>query len=159
MAESASSQSQVTPLLPVTIEPGAIRYAPGIRAGRWIFATGHKGVAEFGGAMAPEVIDEHAPRHGKPANRKEAQRIFEAFDGVLKAGGSDRDHVVRLDQYYRSAKVVDAYHDVRREFFGGRVPPSTSNLHRNFLLAGQDMEVQMIAAVPGPDFEVEQLRP
>jgi enamine deaminase RidA (YjgF/YER057c/UK114 family) len=151
--------SQVTPLLPVTIEPGGIHYAPGIRAGRWIFATGHKGVAEFGGAMASEVLDDAAPRRGLPKNRKEAQRIFDGFDKVLKAAGSTRDHVVRLDQYYRGARVVDAYHDVRREFFGGRVPPSTSNLHQQFLLAGQDMEVQMIAAVAGPGFEVEQLRP
>jgi enamine deaminase RidA (YjgF/YER057c/UK114 family) len=152
-------ESKVTPLLPVTINPGGVRYAPGVRAGRWIFATGHKGVAEFDGAMAPEVADPKAPRRGAPKNRKEAQRIFESFDKVLKAGGSGRDRVVRLDQYYRSGRVVDAYHDVRREYFGGRVPPSTSNLHQDFLLSGQDMEVQMIAAVPGPGFEVEQLRP
>lgn len=159
MPDSPSPASKVTPLLPVTIDPGGIRYAPGVRAGRWIFATGHKGVADFDGAMAPEVLDREAPRRGKPKNRREAERIFESFDKVLKAGGSDRDHVVRLDQYYRSARVVDSYHDVRREFFGGRVPPSTSNLHQDFLLAGQDMEVQMIAAIRGPGFEVEQLRP
>ena len=152
-------ESKITPLLPVTIQPGGIRYAPGVRAGRWIFATGHKGIAEFDGAMAPEVVDANAPRRGVPKNRKEAQRIFEGFDKVLKAGGSGRDHVVRVDQYYRNARVVDAYHDVRREYFGGRVPPSTSNLHRDFLLAGQDMEIQMIAAVPGPGFAVEQIRP
>ena len=57
MPDASSARSGVTPLLPVTIDPGGIQYAPGIRAGRWIFAPGHKGVAEFGGAMAPEVID------------------------------------------------------------------------------------------------------
>jgi enamine deaminase RidA (YjgF/YER057c/UK114 family) len=159
MPETSKAAPSVVPLLPVTIQPGDIRYAPGVRAGRWVFATGHKGQAEFDGGMAPEVADESAPRRGAPKNRKEAQRIFANFDKVLEAGGSDRQHVVRLDQYYRSAPVVDPYHDVRREFFGGRVPPSTSNLHRNFLLAGQDMEVQMIAAVPAAGFEVEQLRP
>ncbi len=159
MSDATSVISKVTPLLPVTIEPGDIRYAPGIRAGRWIFATGHKGQAEFAGGMAPEVIDASAPRQGAPKNRKEAQRIFANFEKILKAGGSDRRHVVRLDQYYRSGHVVDSYHDVRREFFGGQVPPSTSNLHQNFLLAGQDMEVHMIAAIPGADFKIEQLRP
>jgi len=147
------------PLLPVTIQPGNIHYAPGVRAGRWVFATGHKGQDDFAGGMAPEVLDASAPRHGAPRNRKEAQRIFANFDKVLKAGGTDRQHVVRLDQYYRSARVVDAYHDVRREFFDGRVPPSTSNLHQRFLLTGQDMEVQLMAAVPGANFEVEQHRP
>lgn len=152
-------KSAVTHLLPVTIQPGNVRYAPGVRAGRWVFATGHKGVAEFGSGMAPEVVDDAAPRTGLPKNKKEAKRIFESFDKVLKAGGSDRKHVVRVDQYYRAAGVVDAYHEVRREFFAGHVPPSTSNLHQDFLLAGQDMEVQLIAVMPDREFEVVQHRP
>ncbi len=153
------SASSVVPLLPVTIEPGGIRYAPGVRAGRWIFATGHKGTADFVSGMAPEVLDAGAPRHGEPKTKKEARRIFANFDRVLKAGGSSRQHVMRVDQYYAGGPVVPAYHEVRREFFGGHVPPSTSNLHQRFLLAGQDMEVQMMAVVPGKGFEVAQHRP
>ncbi|MDH5536310.1 MAG: Rid family hydrolase, partial [Betaproteobacteria bacterium] len=76
-----------------------------------------------------------------------------------KAGGTDRRHVVRVDQYYTGGQVVDAYHEARREFFAGHVPPSTSNLHQRFLLAGQDMEVQLMAAVPGRGVEVRQHRP
>ncbi len=48
---------------------------------------------------------------------------------------------------------------MRREFFAGHVPPSTSNLHQRFLLAGQDMEVQLMAAVPAKGFEPVQHRP
>ena len=151
--------SHVIPLLPITIEPGGVRYAPGVRAGRWIFATGHKGTADFINGMAPEVLNADAPRHGVPKNKKEAQRIFDNFDRVLKAGGSGRKHVVRVDQYYTGGQVVPAYHEVRRDFFGGHVPPSTSNLHQKFLLAGQDMEVQMMAVVPDRGFEVTQHRP
>jgi enamine deaminase RidA (YjgF/YER057c/UK114 family) len=157
--KSALPESAVTPLLPVTIQPGNIRYAPGVRAGRWVFATGHKGVADFSGGMAPEVVDAAAPLHGLPKHKKEALRIFANFDKVLKAGGSDRKHVVRVDQYYTGGQVVPAYHEVRRDFFVGHVPPSTSNLHQKFLLAGQDMEVQLMAAVPGKGFEVAQHRP
>lgn len=157
--QPALTKSKVTPLFPVTLQPGNIRYAPGVRAGRWVFATGHKGTADFAGGMAPGVIDAAAPRHGLPKHRKEAERIFANFAKVLKAGGSDREHVVRIDQYYTGGQVVDAYHEVRREFFAGHVPPSTSNLHRKFLLAGQDMEVQLIAAVPGRGFAVAQHRP
>ena len=157
--QAARLNSAVLPLLPVTIEPGGIRYAPGVRAGRWIFATGHKGTADFVSGMAPEVIDAAAPRHSAPKSKKEALRIFANFDKVLKAGGSSRQHVVRVDQYYTGGPVVPAYHEVRRDFFGGHVPPSTSNLHQKFLLAGQDMEVQMMAAVPGKDFAVAQHRP
>ena len=149
----------VTALLPVTIEPGGIRYAPGVRAGRWVFATGHKGTADFAGGMAPEVLDAAAPRHGLPKHKKEAQRIFANLDRVLDAAGTDRSRVVRVDQYYAGGHVVDAYHEVRREYFAGHIPPSTSNLHRRFLLAGQDMEVQLVAAVPGEGFEPKQHRP
>lgn len=157
--KAASPRSAVTPLLPVTIQPGNIHYAPGVRAGRWVFATGHKGTADFVSGMAPEVIDAAAPRHSVPKYKKEARRIFANFARVLKAGGSDRRHVVRVDQYYTGGQVVDAYHEVRREFFAGHIPPSTSNLHQKFLLAGQDMEVQLMAAVPGKGFEVVQHRP
>src|SRR6185436_1038686 len=152
-----------TPLLPVTIQPGAIRYAPGMRAGRWVFATGHKGTADFVSGMAPEVLQSlagaAAPQHGLPKHKKEAQRVFANFGKVLKAGGTDRGHVVRVDQYYTHGQVVPAYHEVRREFFGGHVPPSTSNLHQRFLLAGQDMEVQLMAALPGKGMKPVQHRP
>ena len=157
--KSAAPKSAVKPLLPVTIQPGNIRYAPGVRAGRWVFATGHKGTADFVSGMAPEVVDAAAPRHGVPKYKKEARRIFANFAKVLKAGGTDRSHVVRVDQYYSGGHVVDAYHEVRREFFAGHIPPSTSNLHQKFLLAGQDMEVQLMAAVPGKGFKVVQHRP
>ncbi|MGH8641283.1 MAG: RidA family protein [Burkholderiales bacterium] len=156
--KSAAQRSAVTPLL-AAIQPGGVRYAPGVRAGRWVFATGHKGVADCSGGMAPEVVDTAAPLHGLPKHKKEALRIFANFDKVLKAGGTDRKHVVRMDQYYTGGQVVPAYHEVRRDFFAGHVPPSTSNLHQKFLLAGQDMEVQLMAAVPARGFEVAQHRP
>jgi enamine deaminase RidA (YjgF/YER057c/UK114 family) len=146
-------------LLPVTLQPGGIRYAPGVRAGRWVFATGHKGAADFAGGMAPEVTDAAAPLHGLPKHKKEARRIFANFDKVLRAGGTDRKHVVRVDQYYTGAQAVPPYHEVRREFFAGHVPPSTSNLHQKFLLAGQDMEVQLMAVVPARGLDVVQHRP
>jgi len=158
LKRSPLAKSAVTPLLPVTIQPGNVRYAPGARAGRWVFATGHKGTADFA-SMASDVLDASAPRRGLPKHKKEAQRLFANFDKVLKAGGTDRQHAVRIDQYYRGAQVVHAYHEVRREFFSGQVPASTSNLHQDFLLAGQDMEVQLIAAVPGKGFEIAQHRP
>jgi len=149
---------QVESILPVTL-PGGVRYAPGVRAGRWVFATGHKGSAEFSGPMAPEVIDGAAPRHGAPRHKKEARRIFAHLDRVLAAGGAERSHAVRIDQYYASARAVDPYHEVRREFFAGNIPPSTSNLHQRFLLPGQDIEVQLIAAVAEEGFEPLQHRP
>jgi enamine deaminase RidA (YjgF/YER057c/UK114 family) len=137
-------------LLPVTLQPGDIRHASGIRAGRWVFATGRSTMP---------ALDDAAPRHGLSRHKVEAQHVFANFARVLEAGGTDRKNAVRIDQYYTGARVVDPYHEVRREFFGGQIPASTSNLHQKFLLAGQSMEVQLMAAVPAKGFEPVQHRP
>ncbi len=152
------SRVATKPVLPVT-QPGGVRYAPGMRAGNWLFATGHKGTPDFKGAMAPEILDAAAPLHGLPKNKKEALRVFDSFEKILKAGGSDPQHVVRVDQYYRHGQVVPAYHEVRRGFFGGHVPPSTSNLHQDFLARGQDMEVQLLAVAREGGLAPVQHRP
>jgi enamine deaminase RidA (YjgF/YER057c/UK114 family) len=140
----------VTPLLPMQLQPGGVLYAPGVRAGRWVFATGRATMPEFNDA---------APRHGASRHKVEARHVFENFARVLEAGGTDRRNAVRIDQYYTGARVVDPYHDVRREFFAGAIPASTSNLHQRFLLPRQSMEVQLMAAVPAPGFEPVQYRP
>jgi enamine deaminase RidA (YjgF/YER057c/UK114 family) len=140
----------VTPLLPVELQPGGVLYAPGVRAGRWVFATGR--------ASMPE-LDAAAPYHGESHHKLEARHVFENFARVLEAGGTGRKHAVRIDQYYTGARVVDPYHEVRREFFAGQIPASTSNLHQKLLLAGQAMEVQLMAVVPAKGFEPVQHRP
>jgi enamine deaminase RidA (YjgF/YER057c/UK114 family) len=150
--------AEATPLFRID-QPGGVRYTPAVRAGRWLFATGIKGSADYKGAMAPEVLDRAAPLFGLPKNKKEALRVFQWLRKALRAGGSDPAHVVRVDQYYRHGQVVPMYHEVRREFFKGHVPPSTSNLHQEFLYAGQDMEVQLMAAVAGKGIRPEQHRP
>jgi enamine deaminase RidA (YjgF/YER057c/UK114 family) len=137
-------------LLPVTMQPGNVLHASGVRAGRWVFATGR--------ATMPE-LDAAAPLHGLSRHKIEAQHVFANFARVLEAGGTDRKNAVRIDQYYTGARVVDPYHEVRREFFGGQIPASTSNLHQKFLLAGQAMEVQLMAALPAKGFEPVQHRP
>ena len=144
-------KSATQPILPVTLEPGGVRYAPGVRAGRWLFTTGLK--------ARGAVVDPAAPRYGLPKHKKEAQAIFASLDRVLEAGGTGRGNVLRIDQYYTTPRAPDPYHEVRREFFEGHIPPSTSNLHRRFLLPGQDIEVQAIFAVGGKGFEPVQHRP
>ena len=72
---------------PVTIPAGGIRYAPGIRAGRWVFATGHKGTADYRSGMSPAVVSPASPNWDKPKLRREAEQIFRNAGSVLKAGG------------------------------------------------------------------------
>ena len=140
-------------ILPFSIPNTPHRWARGIRAGRWVFATGQTGT-DYVHALAPDVLQPGHPFDGPSKAHREAKRLFGNVDEVLAKGGSSAANVVRIDQYYTSPDVVDAYHQTRREYFKGKIPPSTSNLHRRFARAQQSMEVQVMAAVPGPDFEV-----
>jgi enamine deaminase RidA (YjgF/YER057c/UK114 family) len=108
--------------------------------------------------MAPEVLQSGHPFDGLSQPRREAKRIFHNVAEVLAAGGSSPAEVVRIDQYYKSPDVVDGYHQTRREFFKGQIPPSTSNLHRRFARTEQTMEVQVMAAVTNSEFQVRHAK-
>ena len=150
------TKTAVKALLPVTITQGGIRYAPGIKAGAWIFATGHKGNADFAAGMADGVVSPALPAWKESKHRRESDRIFANLGRVLKAGGSSCGNIVRVDQYYSDYRAVPPYHDARRAALGGHNPPSTSILQQRFLLAGQEIEMQMIAAAAG--VRVEHVR-
>jgi enamine deaminase RidA (YjgF/YER057c/UK114 family) len=156
MADKKAS-SAVEPLLPVELGAGKVKFARGVKAGRWVFATGLM-AQDFATGIAPDVLSERMPHGGAPKREKEALRIFENLDAVLRAAGTDRNNLVRTDQYYTTVKAVPAYQQVRREFLKGRIPPSTSIAQQGLLLPGADMNVQAMGVIPGPGFEVEHLK-
>jgi enamine deaminase RidA (YjgF/YER057c/UK114 family) len=144
----------VEPVLPVPIPQTDASFARGIRAGRWLFATGASGT-DYVNGLAPEVLQADHPLNGEPPCKREARRLFRNVEEVLNSAGAGFADVVRIDQYYVGAHAVDPYHEVRREVFRGRIPPSTSNLHQRFARTGQTQEVQVMAAVPGAGLAVE----
>src|ERR1700751_5962681 len=148
----------VEPLLPVELGPGKVKFAQGVKAGHWVFATGLM-AQDFVNGIAPDVLDARAPHGGLPKREKEAQRIFENLAAVLRAPGTDRTNLVRTDQYYATVQAVPPYQQVRREFLSGRIPPSTSIAQQGLLLPGADMNIQAIAAIPQKGFEVAHPRP
>jgi len=145
---------QTKPLLPVTIPNTNIKLARGVKAGPWIFATGQCGT-DYTSGLAPEVRGDGHPLNGEPPCKREARRLYRNVEEVLKAGGASLPDVVRVDQYYTGAHAVDPYHEVRREVFNGRIPPSTSNLHQRFARTGQTIELQVMAVAPGMGLTVE----
>src|SRR5581483_8544045 len=147
----------VEPLLPVELGRGKVRFAQGIKAGRWVFATGLM-AQDFVNGIAPDVLAEHAPHAGLPKREKEAARIFDNLDAVLRAAGTDRSNLVRTDQYYTTVKAVPPYQQVRRAFLSGRIPPSTSIAQQGLLLPNADMNIQAIGVIPQPGFEVAHLK-
>src|SRR3954451_11866870 len=152
-----SASPGVEPLLPAELGPGKVKFARGMKAGRWVFATGLM-AQDFTSGIAPDVLAEHAPHAGLPKREKEAQRIFENLDAVLRAAGTDRGNLIRTDQYYTTVKAVPPYQQVRREFLRGRIPPSTSIAQQRLLLPGADMNIQALGVVPRPGFEVTHLK-
>lgn len=146
-------------ILPATHAPSGIRFAPGVRAGRWVFATGQKGTASFAAGISPEVLRRDLPEWDGPKLRREADQIFRNVSAVLEAGGSSLQNVVRVDQYYLGPRAVECYHDARREYLKDHIPPSTSTLTRGFLLADQEIEAHMIGIIPGHEFSATHIRP
>ena len=151
------ADKKAEPLLPVELGSGKVKFARGIKAGRWVFATGLM-AQDFATGIAPDVLAERMPHSGRPKREKEAKRIFENLDAVLKAAGTDHSNLVRTDQYYTTVKAVPPYQQVRREHLNGRIPPSTSIAQQGLLLPGADMNIQAMGIVPGPDFAVEHFR-
>ena len=144
-------------VLPVRLPRLGATLARGMRAGRWLFATGVNGAVP-GVGLAPIVTGGRNPLAGEPPCKREARALFANAREVLEAAGIGFADCVRIDQYYVGAHAVDPYHEVRREIFGGRIPPSTSNLHRAMPYPGQTQEVQLVAAVPSGDFRAEHLK-
>ncbi len=53
------------PLLPAELGPGRVKFAQGVKAGRWVFATGVM-AQDFSNGIAPDVLAERAPHAGAP---------------------------------------------------------------------------------------------
>ena len=153
---NGEGSGNVEPILPVELGPRKVRFAQGVKAGRWVFATGVM-AQDFVNGIAPDVLAERAPHAGLPKREKEAARIFENLEAVLKAAGTDRTNLVRTDQYYTTVKAVPPYQAVRRAFLAGRIPPSTSIVQKRLLLPGADMNIQAVAVVPQQGFVPEHL--
>lgn len=154
----ADGDTGVTPLGVVEIGRGQIAYAPAVRAGRWVFATGLL-ATDYVNGLAPEVLQVGLPRNGPPQAAREAAHIYARLAALLEEAGTDLSEVVRVDQYYRGAGSVDPYHVVRTEAFAGHVPASTSILMPGLLLPGAEVELQALAAIPSPGFRSERIRP
>ena len=140
----------VEPLLPIVLGNGRVRYAPGMRAGSWVFATGHM-AQDYGSGIAASVLREGAPNAVGPKAAREAARVFDNVEAVLAAGGAALDRVVRTDQYYTGVAMVPPYQAERRRRFGALIPPSTSIVQQGLLLPGAALDLQVIAvAGDGP---------
>jgi enamine deaminase RidA (YjgF/YER057c/UK114 family) len=150
---SAAERISVEPLLPMPIPHTGARLARGIRAGRWVFASG-QAATDYVNGLADEVVQAERPLNGESHHKREARRIYRNVQEVLSAAGAGIPDIVRVDQYYTTERALHPYHEVRHEVFGSKIPPSTSNLHQRFSRAGQTIEIQVMAVAPGAGLTV-----
>jgi enamine deaminase RidA (YjgF/YER057c/UK114 family) len=136
-----------------------VPYAYAVKAGAWLFLTGHEAF-DFETGLAPEVEGPAGfPTFGAPRLRREAEHVIRRMRKVLGEFGSDLKHSVRVDQYYPTFEAVRAYQLARHGEFGDYIPPSTSVLMERLFNARCSISMSMIAVVPGKDYEIQRIYP
>src|SRR5687767_282326 len=136
-----------------------VPYAYAVKAGPWLFLTGHEAF-DFATGPAPEVEGPAGfPSFGAPRLKREAEYILKRMRKTLAEFGADFKSSVRVDQYYPVFEAVRAYQLARHGEFGDYIPPSTSVLMQRLFKANSHICMSMIAVVPGKDYEIGKLYP
>ena len=150
--------ADVKPIAPVRISHTDIMYAQGMRAGSWLFFTGHE-ATDFENGIAGEVAGKPGlPLGGTPRYLREGKFIFDRLGRLIMAEGGDLRHIVRVDQYYPRAECVNPYQRARKTLLKDYVPPSTSVLMDKLLTEDASMNVSLLAVLPGEGREPKAAR-
>ncbi|HEY1301690.1 MAG TPA: hypothetical protein VGF07_14410, partial [Stellaceae bacterium] len=74
-----------------------VGYAYAVKAGPWIFLTGHEAF-DFGAGVPEEVAGPSGfPLYGAARSRREGDFILQRMRGILREMGADLANAVRLD--------------------------------------------------------------
>src|SRR5439155_17339821 len=87
-----------------------VEYAYAVKAGKWIFLTGHEAFDFESGVPEAVAVPPGFPLYGRSHSRREGDFILQRIQRILREFGSDLAHAVRLDQYYPNPEAVAAYH-------------------------------------------------
>ena len=136
-----------------------VPYAYAIKAGPWIFLTGHEAYDWETGTSDEVTGPPGFPLHGRHRSRREGDFILRRMRRVLGEFGSDLSHAIRLDQYYPGPRAVASYHLARHAEFGDYIPPSTSVVMESCFAADATISTSLIAVVPGAGYEIHKIHP
>jgi len=136
-----------------------VSYAYAVKAGPWIFLTGHEAF-DFERGIPDEVAGPAGfPLWGRPRSRREGDFILQRMGRILREFGSDLSQAVRLDQFYPNPRAVAAYHLARHAEFRDYIPPSTSVVMERCFGAGSTISTSLIAIAPGAGHEIRKIHP
>lgn len=151
--------AEVAPLAVKKLLGTDMLYAPGMRAGNWVFLTGHEAF-DFENGMPAEVVGPaNFPSWGLSRYRREGDYILRRFRKMLEPLGAGLATAVRLDQYYPTAAAVDPYHLSRHAHFGDYIPPSTSVIMTRCLGEHTGINASLIAVLPDDGWTIERVYP
>jgi enamine deaminase RidA (YjgF/YER057c/UK114 family) len=136
-----------------------VPYAYAVKAGPWIFLTGHEAFDFTAGVGEAVAGPPGFPLFGRPRWRREGDFILERVRRVLEEFGSDLGHGVRLDQFYPTPAAVDPYHLARHAAFGDYIPPSTSVVMESCFGEESGISTSLIAVAPSPEYEIRKVYP
>ncbi len=136
-----------------------VNYAYAVKAGPWIFLTGHEAY-DWATGSADEIAGPPGfPLYGSGRSRREGDFILQRMRRLLGEFGSDLAHSIRLDQYYPNPKAVAAYHLARHAEFHDYIPPSTSVVMERCFSAEATISTSLIAALPEAGYEIRKIHP
>jgi enamine deaminase RidA (YjgF/YER057c/UK114 family) len=136
-----------------------VSYAYAVKAGPWIFLTGHEAY-DWETGIPDEVAGAPGfPLYGRSRSRREGDFILQRMGRLLREFGSDLRHAIRLDQYYPNPKAVAAYHLARHAEFGDYIPPSTSVVMERCFAGEATISTSMIAVMPDAGYDIRKIHP
>lgn len=136
-----------------------VSYAYAVKAGPWIFMTGHEAYDWATGTPSDVTGPPGFPLYGRSRSRREGDFILQRMRTILGEFGTDFTHSVRLDQYYPNPKAVAAYHLSRHAEFHDYIPPSTSVVVERCFCAEATISTSLIAVMPEPGYEIRKVHP
>ncbi|HYU13409.1 MAG TPA: Rid family hydrolase [Stellaceae bacterium] len=136
-----------------------VNYAYAVKAGRWIFLTGHEAF-DFATGIPEEVAGPAGfPLFGQPRSRREGDFILGRMRRILREFGADLSNAVRLDQFYPTPQAVPPYHLARHAEFGEYIPPSTSVVMERCFAGATTISTSLIAVMPEAGYEIRKVYP
>jgi enamine deaminase RidA (YjgF/YER057c/UK114 family) len=136
-----------------------VSYAYAVKAGPWIFLTGHEAF-DFATGISEEVAGSPGfPLFGRPRSRREGDFILQRMRRILWEFGADLSNAVRLDQFYPNPAAVAAYHLARHAEFGDYIPPSTSVIMERCFAADTTISTSLIAVAAEAGYEIRKVYP
>jgi enamine deaminase RidA (YjgF/YER057c/UK114 family) len=130
-----------------------------VKAGPWIFLTGHEAY-DWETGIPDEVAGAPGfPLYGRSRSRREGDFILQRMSRLLREFGSDLGYAIRLDQYYPNPKAVAAYHLARYAEFRDYIPPSTSVIMERCFAGEATISTSMIAVMPDAGYDIRKIHP